>query len=78
MAGINTVGRSIVGTVAPVTATALWQAFSASVPIVGCAVLKITYDISLFFMFRNVKAPQELGKAKRKGSVAQKATTFGG
>jgi len=72
MAGINTVGRSIAGTVAPVTATALWQAFSASVPIVGCAVLKITYDISLFFMFRNVKAPQELGKAKRKGSIAQK------
>ncbi len=62
MAGINTVGRGITGTIAPVIASALWQAFSATVPIIGCAVLKITYDLSLFFMFRNVKAPQEKDK----------------
>jgi MFS family permease len=59
MAGINTVGRSVAGTVAPLAATALWQAISATVPIIGCAVLKITYDLSLYVMFRHVKAPQE-------------------
>lgn len=62
MAGINTVGRGITGTIAPLAASALWQAFSATVPIIGCAVLKITYDLSLFFMFRKVKAPQETEK----------------
>jgi len=59
MAGINTVGRSATGTIAPSIATALWQAFSAIVPLVSHAVLKITYDLSLYFMFRNVKPHQE-------------------
>jgi MFS family permease len=60
MAGINTVGRNVMGTIAPLASTALWQAISASVPIISSAVLKISYDISLFFMFRKVKAPQEI------------------
>lgn len=64
MAGINTVGRSVTGVIAPLAATALWQAISATVPIIGCAVLKITYDLSLYFMFRNVKAPQETIKSR--------------
>jgi MFS family permease len=60
MVGLNTVGRNVTSTVAPLVATTLWQAISAAVPIIGCVVLKISYDISLFFMFRKVKAPQEL------------------
>ena len=60
MAGINAVGRSATGTIAPSIATALWQAFTAAVPLVSSAVLKITYDLSLYFMFRNVKPPQEV------------------
>ena len=32
---------------------------SASAPFIACGVLKIVYDISLFFMFRNVKPPEE-------------------
>lgn len=60
MAGMNAIGRSVTGIVAPLAATALWQAISATVPIIGCAVLKITYDLSLYFMFRNVKAPHEI------------------
>jgi MFS family permease len=59
MAGIHIVGRSISGTIGPSIATALWQIFSATVPLLGCAVLKITYDLSLYFMFRNVKPPSE-------------------
>ncbi len=59
MAGINSVGRSISGTAGPSVATALWSAFSASTPLIACGVLKIAYDLSLYFMFRNVKPPQE-------------------
>ncbi|MFC1983421.1 MFS transporter [Chloroflexota bacterium] len=59
MASINTVGRSASGTVAPSIATVLWQVFSVTVPLISSAVLKITYDLSLYFMFRNVKPPQE-------------------
>ncbi len=62
MASIHIVGRSIMGTVGPSVATALWQLLSASVPLIGSGVLKITYDLSLYFMFRNVKPPQELQK----------------
>jgi MFS family permease len=64
MAGIHTVGRSAAGTVAPLLATAVWQAFSATVPILGCAVLKIVYDATLYGMFRKVKPPQELEKGR--------------
>jgi len=60
MAGVHIVGRSIAGTIGPSVSTALWLALSASVPLVACAVLKITYDLSLYFMFRNVKPPQEM------------------
>jgi MFS family permease len=60
MAGIHIVGRSISGTFGPSIATSLWQVFSATVPLLGCAILKITYDLSLYFMFRNVKPPQEI------------------
>ena len=65
MAGIHMVGRSISSIGGPSAATALWQAFSAGAPLVGCAVLKIAYDISLYFMFRNVKPPEETKKAEK-------------
>ena len=68
MAGINTVGRSVSGVLAPLVSTALWQSLSAAVPIIGCAVLKITYDLSLFVMFRKVKAPHE---APRRASTGK-------
>ena len=62
MASINTVGRSIAGTAGPSVATALWSALSASTPLIACGILKIAYDLSLYFMFRNVKPPQEAQK----------------
>ena len=65
MAGIHIVGRSVSGIGGPAIATALWQTVSASAPLVGCAVLKIAYDISLYFMFRNVKPPEETEKAEK-------------
>ena len=59
MASIHIVGVNITGTVGPSVATALWHAFSASVPFIASGVLKIVYDLSLYFMFRKVKPPQE-------------------
>ncbi|MFC2005313.1 hypothetical protein ACFLUY_03715, partial [Chloroflexota bacterium] len=56
------VGRSIAGTIGPSIGTALWQVFAASVPLVASGILKISYDLSLYFMFRNVKTPQELNR----------------
>ncbi len=64
MASIHIVGRSIMGTVGPLVGTAVWQLISASAPLIGSAVLKISYDLSLYFMFRNLKPPQELNKVK--------------
>ncbi len=62
MASVHAIGRNIAGTFAPSIATALWQVFSVTVPLVSSAVLKITYDLSLYSMFRNVKPPQETNK----------------
>lgn len=59
MAGINVTGRSISGAAGPWIATAMWQTLSAGAPFVACGVLKIAYDLSLYFMFRNVKPPEE-------------------
>lgn len=62
MASSQVVGRSIAGTIGPSVGTALWQVFAASVPLIVSGIIKISYDLSLYFMFRNVKPPQELDK----------------
>lgn len=59
MASIHIVGRSIAGTAGPSVATALWNAISASAPFIGCGVLKIAYDLSLYFVFRKARPPEE-------------------
>ncbi|MFC1988807.1 MFS transporter [Chloroflexota bacterium] len=62
MASIHVVGRSVAGTIGPTLGTALWQVFAASVPLIASGILKISYDLSLYFMFRNIKPPQELDR----------------
>ena len=64
MASVQSVGTSASATVAPYAATALWSIFSASAPFISCAVLKISYYLSLYFMFRNVKPSEEIRRAK--------------
>ena len=59
MAGIGGVGRSGSSIVGPATGTALWNAFGASIPFVGCGVFKVTYDLLIYTMFRKVKPPEE-------------------
>jgi len=59
MASINMVTRSAAGAVGPSVTTAIWNITAAWVPLVGSAVLKIGYDLSLYLMFRNVRPPEE-------------------
>ena len=59
MASINMVTRSAAGAVGPSATTAIWNITAAWVPLVGSALLKIGYDLSLYFMFRNVRPPEE-------------------
>lgn len=62
MASIHNLGRSAANTAGPSIATALWTTVSASAPLVGCAVLKIGYDLSLWYMFRNAPSPEEAAR----------------
>lgn len=77
MASIHVLGRSGAGIIGPTLGTFLWQTFSAAAPFVGTAVVKITYDISLYFMFRNVKPPEEAGEVAQPASAeaAEPAST---
>ena len=59
MASINMVTRSAAGAMGPSVTTAIWNITAAWTPLVGSALLKISYDLSLYFMFRNVRPPEE-------------------
>ncbi|MXW29419.1 MAG: MFS transporter [Chloroflexi bacterium] len=66
MGSIHIVGRSISGTIGPTLSTGVLAAIALSAPLVGSALVKVTYTLSLYFMFRNVKAPQEMRAAERR------------
>ena len=59
MASIHMVSRSAAGAIGPTVTTAIWNITAAWTPLVGSALLKIGYDLSLYFMFRNVRPPEE-------------------
>ncbi len=65
MGSIHIVGRSISGTIGPTLSTGVLAAIALSAPLVGSALVKVTYTLSLYFMFRNVKAPQEMRSVER-------------
>lgn len=65
MGAVGGVGRSSASVLGPIAGTALWNSINAAAPLIGCGIVKITYDISLFLLFRNVKAPEEKAKAAR-------------
>ena len=60
MGSIHILGRSVSGTMGPTLSTGVLQAIAVSAPLVGSALVKTAYVLSLYFMFRNVKAPQEM------------------
>lgn len=59
MATATTVSRSSGVAMGPVATTALWSAASASAPFVVGGVVKIAYDLTLWFLFRRIKPPEE-------------------
>lgn len=64
MAGIQNVGRSFSASIGPSVGTALWNTISASLPFIACGLIKIIYNIALFFMFRKVKPPEEVKSSR--------------
>ena len=59
MASATTVSRSTGAAVGPTVATALWSTTSAGVPFIAVALVKITYDLTLWCPFRRMKPPEE-------------------
>jgi hypothetical protein len=47
-------------TVSPSIATALWSIGAISIPFVSGGIIKIAYDLSLYFMFRKVRPSEEV------------------
>jgi len=59
MASATTISRSAGLAAGPTVAAVLWETASASVPFIVGALVKITYDLSLWFLFRRVKPLEE-------------------
>jgi MFS family permease len=58
-ASITAVPRSLASAISPAMSGALLSTAFAGLPLVICGVLKIVYDLSLLFSFRNIKPPEE-------------------
>jgi MFS family permease len=58
-ASLNFTGRSLAASFGPAASTALWNGLSAGAPFLASSVLKISYDLSLYALFRRVKPPEE-------------------
>ena len=71
MVSVNMVSRSAVGAIGPTVTTAIWNITAAWTPLVGSALLKIGYDLSLYFMFRNVRPPEEEERLRNRGQDPQ-------
>jgi len=54
-ASFTAVPRSLASAASPSLAGALFAAGSMAAPLVACGVLKIAYDVALFFEFRKIK-----------------------
>ena len=74
MASIHMVSRSGAGAFGPWVSSTLWSALSATVPFVGSAILKISYDLSLYAIFRNVKPPEEVRREQLRSEAKETAS----
>src|SRR4029453_17462523 len=57
-ASVTAVPRSLASSISPALSGALLTTAFAGLPLVVCGVLKIVYDLSLFFFFRHIKTPE--------------------
>ncbi len=69
MASMQQLGRSAGSMAGPSIATAMWTGISASAPFVANAVIKITYDLSLWWMFKDVRPPEEVARLQRRAKA---------
>ena len=74
MASINMVSRSAVGALGPTATGFLANALSITFPLVGSAIVKIGYDISLYFMFRNVRPVEEAQSIEARRVIEEPAS----
>ena len=62
MASIHILGRSISGAVGPTLSTNVLQALNLSAPLIASGLLKTAYVVALYFMFRDVRTPEEMAR----------------
>jgi predicted MFS family arabinose efflux permease len=60
MASVTTVTRSAGLAAGPSVGTALWTALGPSAPFLVGGTVKIAYDLTLWWLFRRVKPPEEV------------------
>ena len=60
VSGLINLPRSLTSALGPSIAGFMMQFLGASLPFVVAGALKAGYDLALYFMFRNVKPPEEL------------------
>ena len=58
-AGLTTLSRHVPVAVSPTLSAYLMQAFGLNVPVFIGGFLQLTHDCIFYFMFRNVKPPEE-------------------
>ena len=66
MASATTVTRSAGLAAGPSVGTALWTALGPSAPFLVGGTVKIAYDLTLWWMFRRVKPPEEATESQNK------------
>jgi len=59
LAGVSQLGQSGLGAAAPPAAGILWESLWVGAPFVASGVFKTLYLIGFYFMFRNVRPPEE-------------------
>jgi MFS family permease len=59
-ASVTAVPRSLASSLSPALAGALLATSFTGLPLVVCGMLKIVYDITLLFLFRHTKPPEEM------------------
>jgi hypothetical protein len=58
-ASFTSVPRSMASAISPSISGVLFAAGALATPLVICGVLKITYDLAIFFSFRHIEAMRQ-------------------
>jgi MFS family permease len=66
-AGITSLARYVPMAISPTLSAYMMQAFSLSVPMVLGGGLQLLHDVSFYFLFRDVRPPEEIKVAEFKG-----------